>query len=379
MLPDPKRARVRVYATHSTHKSLSALRQASMIHVRDQDFNALTRDAFGEAFLTHTSTSPNQQLVASLDLARRQVDIEGFQLVRQVYDMALVFRHRVRKDRLISKWFRILDEADLVPEEFRASSVSSYRQVRQGALAEWNEAWRSDQFVLDAPRDAAMSELFQWDNMNHANLNRRGSAAGDRQDDPTPIQAFRAWMEGPIMPPEGPVAPPPSAIAPPPGPGFPPPHGGPGPMPPMAKHMGSLSNILHHFNTVWSRRQLPNVSMFHYTDYRADLVGELIRLAGVLGCSLGRDRAEELAQHATLNSMRARAAELAPESTEGIWRSNERFSGPVVAANGRSSSTSASIAATTIASTSWPRRICWPGRMRVAGAVIPPGRWAELR
>lgn len=152
LMPDPATARVRVYATHSTHKSLSALRQASMIHVRDQDFNALTRDAFGEAFLTHTSTSPNQQLLASLDLARRQVDIEGFQLVRQVYDMALVFRHRVRKDRLVSRWFRILDESDLVPEEFRESSVSSYRQVRQGALAEWNEAWRSDQFVLDATR-----------------------------------------------------------------------------------------------------------------------------------------------------------------------------------------------------------------------------------
>lgn len=55
---------MRVYATHSTHKSLSALRQASMIHVRDQDFNALARDSFGEAFLTHTSTSPNQQLLA---------------------------------------------------------------------------------------------------------------------------------------------------------------------------------------------------------------------------------------------------------------------------------------------------------------------------
>ncbi len=152
LMPDPSRARVRVYATHSTHKSLSAFRQASMIHVRDQDFNSLARDQFGEAFLTHTSTSPNQQLLASLDLARRQVDIEGFQLVRQVYDMALVFRHRVRKDRLISKWFRILDESDLVPEEFRASAVSSYRQVRQGALEEWNEAWRSDQFVLDPTR-----------------------------------------------------------------------------------------------------------------------------------------------------------------------------------------------------------------------------------
>jgi arginine/lysine/ornithine decarboxylase len=152
LLPDPRRARVRVYATHSTHKSLSALRQASMIHIRDQDFNAVSRDAFLEAFLTHTSTSPNQQLLASLDLARRQVDIEGFQMVRHVYDMALVFRHRVRKDRLISKWFRILDESDIVPDEFRLSTVSSYRQVRQGALAEWNEAWRSDQFVLDPTR-----------------------------------------------------------------------------------------------------------------------------------------------------------------------------------------------------------------------------------
>lgn len=152
LLPDPAEARVRVYATHSTHKSLSAFRQASMIHVRDQDFNSRARDAFGEAFLTHTSTSPSQQLLASLDLARRQVDIEGFQLVRQVYDMALVFRHRVRRDRLISRWFRILDESDLVPEEFRASHVSSYREVRQGALDEWNEAWRSDQFVLDPTR-----------------------------------------------------------------------------------------------------------------------------------------------------------------------------------------------------------------------------------
>lgn len=151
LLPDPS-ARVRVYATHSTHKSLSALRQASMIHIRDQDFNALAREAFTEAFLTHTSTSPNQQLLASLDLARRQVDIEGFQMVRRVYDMALVFRHRVRKDQLIRKWFRILDEDDLVPDRFRASTVSSYRQVRQGALAEWNEAWRSDEFVLDPTR-----------------------------------------------------------------------------------------------------------------------------------------------------------------------------------------------------------------------------------
>ncbi len=152
LLPDPAQARVRVYSTHSTHKSLSALRQASMIHIRDQDFNTRSREAFGEAFLTHTSTSPNQQLLASLDLARRQVDIEGFQLVRYAYNMALVFRHRIRLDPLISKWFRILDEADLVPDEYRASGVRSYREVTRGGLEGWNEAWRSDEFVMDPTR-----------------------------------------------------------------------------------------------------------------------------------------------------------------------------------------------------------------------------------
>lgn len=152
LLPNPRQARVRVYGTHSTHKSLSALRQASMIHIRDQDFNARTRDAFGEAFLTHTSTSPNQQLLASLDLARRQVDIEGFQMVRSAYTMALVFRQRLANDRVISKWFSVLEERDLVPEEFRPSRVSAYRQNADGVLEGWNEAWRSDEFVLDLTR-----------------------------------------------------------------------------------------------------------------------------------------------------------------------------------------------------------------------------------
>src|SRR6202008_1849293 len=44
------------------------------------------------------------------------------------------------------------DEPALVPDHFRLSAVSSYRQVMEGALAEWNEAWRSDQFVLDPTR-----------------------------------------------------------------------------------------------------------------------------------------------------------------------------------------------------------------------------------
>jgi Orn/Lys/Arg decarboxylase, major domain len=39
LVPDPAKARVRVYATQSTHKTLTSLRQGSMIHVYDQDFD----------------------------------------------------------------------------------------------------------------------------------------------------------------------------------------------------------------------------------------------------------------------------------------------------------------------------------------------------
>ena len=74
LIPDPARTRIRVYATQSTHKTLTSLRQGSMIHVFDQDFGQKVEETFHEAYMTHTSTSPNYQILASLDLGRRQVD-----------------------------------------------------------------------------------------------------------------------------------------------------------------------------------------------------------------------------------------------------------------------------------------------------------------
>ena len=80
-----------------------------------------------------------------------------------------------------------------------------------------------------------------------------------------------------------------------------------------------LATILHHLDSVWSRRHLPNVAAFHYADYEADLVGELRRLATALGIDVAPARAGELARHATLDAMRARSAELSPD----LWESHE--------------------------------------------------------
>jgi len=150
LLPPPD-ARVRVYATQSTHKTLTALRQGSMIHVNDQDFKGEVEQAFHEAYMTHTSTSPNYQIIASLDVGRRQVELEGFEFVQHQIEAAMNIRRAVAAHPLLQKYFRILTPADMIPEAFRESGAESYYDADQG----WNDIWDTwvhDEFVLDPTR-----------------------------------------------------------------------------------------------------------------------------------------------------------------------------------------------------------------------------------
>lgn len=153
LMPDPDKVRVRVYATQSTHKSLSALRQGSMIHVKDQDFARKSSGAFDEAFLAHTSTSPNYQIIASLDLARRQVDFEGYGMVSDTYSIADALCEHVENDPTLSKYFRVLSPEELIPAEFRPSGLTRYTGMEtKEDYARLFEAWENDEFVLDPTR-----------------------------------------------------------------------------------------------------------------------------------------------------------------------------------------------------------------------------------
>ena len=149
MLPDPARARVRVYATQSTHKTLTSLRQGSMIHVYDQDFSQKAEDTFREAYMAHTSTSPNYQILASLDLGRRQGALEGFELVQKQVENAMRLRDAIDYHPLLSKYVRCLITADMIPEEFRPSGVD--QPLRSGLLT-MHQVWKQDEFVLDPCR-----------------------------------------------------------------------------------------------------------------------------------------------------------------------------------------------------------------------------------
>ena len=52
-----------------------------MIHCNDELFESHVNQSFHEAYFTHTSTSPNYQILASLDIGRKQVALEGYSLV----------------------------------------------------------------------------------------------------------------------------------------------------------------------------------------------------------------------------------------------------------------------------------------------------------
>jgi arginine decarboxylase len=150
LLPDPEVARVRVYATQSTHKTLTSLRQGSMIHVYDQDFHAV-EDAFRDAYMTHTSTSPNYQILASLDVGRRQLELEGYEFVRGSVGLAMMIRKQIVDHPLLSKYFRVLRSGEMIPAELRPSGVERFYDPDAG-FTRIDEHWASDEFALDPTR-----------------------------------------------------------------------------------------------------------------------------------------------------------------------------------------------------------------------------------
>ncbi|MGB6767537.1 MAG: arginine decarboxylase [Methyloceanibacter sp.] len=84
-----------VFATHSTHKMLAALSQASYIHVRDGK-GAIDHHRFNQAYMLHTTTSPLYAIVASNDITSAMMyGSSGRSLTQEVIDEAVDFRQVV--------------------------------------------------------------------------------------------------------------------------------------------------------------------------------------------------------------------------------------------------------------------------------------------
>ncbi len=107
-----------VFATHSTHKLLAGISQASQILVRESLTRKLDRHIFNEAYLMHTSTSPQYAIIASCDVAAAMMEPPGgTALVEESILEALNFRRAMRKvdaEWGSDWWFQVWGPDDIV-------------------------------------------------------------------------------------------------------------------------------------------------------------------------------------------------------------------------------------------------------------------------
>jgi arginine decarboxylase len=146
-----------VFSTMSIHKLLASFSQGSMIHVREGR-HPFDPHRFNEAFMLHTSTSPQYTMVASLDVATRMMEgAAGRALMSDTVEEAIAFRQELTHlaDQLAGKneWcFRCwqpttLDIATEDPSEtlartrFEDAPASSLANLRTCWEMRPGEAW----------------------------------------------------------------------------------------------------------------------------------------------------------------------------------------------------------------------------------------------
>ncbi|HYB98679.1 MAG TPA: sulfotransferase domain-containing protein [Candidatus Limnocylindrales bacterium] len=86
-----------------------------------------------------------------------------------------------------------------------------------------------------------------------------------------------------------------------------------------------FGSAFYHTRTFWRFRHLPNILLLHYADLKRDREGEMRRIARFLDIEVPEEKWPQLVQAASFESMKARAAELAPLSEENGWKDNARF------------------------------------------------------
>jgi len=109
-----------IFATQSTHKMLAGLSQASQILVAESENKKLNESIFNEAFLMHTSTSPQYAIIASCDVAAAMMEGPGGEaLVEESISESMDFRRAMSKvdsEWGSDWWFKVWGPDDIVDE-----------------------------------------------------------------------------------------------------------------------------------------------------------------------------------------------------------------------------------------------------------------------
>ncbi len=133
-----------VFATHSTHKLLAALSQASFLHIRDGR-NAIPHSRFNESYMMQASTSPLYPIIVSNDITTAMMDGPGgATLTTESIQEAVAFRKTVRRvyQQFADKkeWFFNPWNADVVKDRKSGKSIR-FEEAPDELLVSDPECW----------------------------------------------------------------------------------------------------------------------------------------------------------------------------------------------------------------------------------------------
>jgi arginine decarboxylase len=136
-----------VTVTHSTHKLLAALSQASMIHIRSGRV-PVEPALFNEAFMMHTSTSPQYSIIASTDVSSKMMDDAGPALTDECIREAIDFRRamlrlgrELRERKADDWWFEAWQGDEAEPSSFLDADADLLATASDAWLLKPGQSW----------------------------------------------------------------------------------------------------------------------------------------------------------------------------------------------------------------------------------------------
>ncbi|MDN0083751.1 Orn/Lys/Arg decarboxylase N-terminal domain-containing protein [Crenobacter sp. SG2305] len=145
------------FTTHSTHKLLAALSQSSMIHVKNNAEGDFSHARFNEAFMMHTSTSPQYSIIASCDVASRMMaGGAGRALIEDAIAEAMAFRRKIANTNRELK-----SRGDWFFNVWQPEKIADSKTAKEGPLAP----------IDVSPKDFVLKADSEWHGFKHVTKN----------------------------------------------------------------------------------------------------------------------------------------------------------------------------------------------------------------
>jgi arginine decarboxylase len=157
MHPQPNDSKLpTMFGTQSTHKVMAAFSQGSMVQTKSGKIK-LDHDRFNEAFMMHSSTSPQYEIIASLDVASRIMADNGKQIMDDAMEEAIEFRQKMVEIGKKTKgwWFTSWQPPRYKGKPFEKVKPEVLRKNTDAWVLKPNEKWHGfgdlekDHILLD--------------------------------------------------------------------------------------------------------------------------------------------------------------------------------------------------------------------------------------